>query len=188
MASFTLFQTAAPMQARLRATSRTLCPHQIYFRTAAAPHHHPTVSLRCAGAPMDTGLLVGARVLCPWHNAAFSVVTGAGIDMPARDALDSYPVEVRRRAQVLNAAGGRHRAAGSSLLFESCSYVLLLWLRAAAAVAAACRRRRRRRRRRRCSCCCCCCVLRAHAARAHGTPAGTADPRAWLYKACPRHV
>ena len=45
---------------------------------------------------MDTGLLVGGRVLCPWHNAAFSVVTGAGIDMPARDGLDTYPVEVPR--------------------------------------------------------------------------------------------
>jgi hypothetical protein len=45
---------------------------------------------------MDTGLLVGGRVLCPWHNAAFSVVTGAGIDMPARDGLDTYPVEVLR--------------------------------------------------------------------------------------------
>jgi nitrite reductase/ring-hydroxylating ferredoxin subunit len=50
---------------------------------------------------MDTGLLVGARVLCPWHNAAFSVITGAGIDMPARDALDSYPVEVRHGAPLL---------------------------------------------------------------------------------------
>jgi hypothetical protein len=59
---------------------------------------------------MDTGLLVGARVLCPWHNAAFSVVTGAGIDMPARDALDSYPVEVRRRAPALCAACGRHQS------------------------------------------------------------------------------
>mmetsp|Transcript_18358 Transcript_18358/g.50607 ORF Transcript_18358/g.50607 Transcript_18358/m.50607 type:complete len:617 (-) Transcript_18358:29-1879(-) len=47
------------------------------------------------GAPMDTGILVGTRVLCPWHNAAFSVVTGAALDMPGRDSLDVYPVEVR---------------------------------------------------------------------------------------------
>jgi apoptosis-inducing factor 3 len=28
------------------------------------------------GAPMVTGALVGNRVLCPWHNASFSISTG----------------------------------------------------------------------------------------------------------------
>ena len=43
------------------------------------------------GAPMVTGALVGNRVLCPWHNASFSISTG--MPCSARHARGDATVE-----------------------------------------------------------------------------------------------
>ena len=51
---------------------------------AACPH---------AGAPLETGVLRGGQVICPWHKAVFDVRTGALCDPPAVDALPRYEVE-----------------------------------------------------------------------------------------------
>jgi nitrite reductase/ring-hydroxylating ferredoxin subunit len=42
------------------------------------------------GAPMHTGLLVDDKLLCPWHTAAFSVVTGALEGAPSLDGLPVF--------------------------------------------------------------------------------------------------
>jgi NADPH-dependent 2,4-dienoyl-CoA reductase/sulfur reductase-like enzyme/nitrite reductase/ring-hydroxylating ferredoxin subunit len=49
---------------------------------------------RCphAGGPLAEGVLCGERVICPWHKAAFSVVSGARLDPPAVDPLPHFAV------------------------------------------------------------------------------------------------
>ena len=44
------------------------------------------------GAPMSTGLLFDDKILCPWHAAAFSVVTGAVENAPGIDGLPKFDV------------------------------------------------------------------------------------------------
>jgi nitrite reductase/ring-hydroxylating ferredoxin subunit len=44
------------------------------------------------GAPMSTGLMFDDKVLCPWHAAAFSVVTGAVENAPGMDGLPKFEV------------------------------------------------------------------------------------------------
>jgi len=44
------------------------------------------------GAPMSTGLMFDDKVLCPWHAAAFSVVTGAVENAPGMDGLPKFDV------------------------------------------------------------------------------------------------
>lgn len=44
------------------------------------------------GAPMSTGVLVDDKVMCPWHTAGFSIVTGAHESGPALDSLPTYEV------------------------------------------------------------------------------------------------
>ena len=48
----------------------------LIVRNAAGKYY--ALSPKCPhfGAPMVTGALVGNRVLCPWHNASFSISTG----------------------------------------------------------------------------------------------------------------
>ena len=48
-----------------------------------------------AGAPLAEGVLVGDRVICPWHKAAFCVTSGACLDPPAVDDLKRLPVGIR---------------------------------------------------------------------------------------------
>lgn len=47
------------------------------------------VSNSCShsGAPLSAGFLIGDKVKCPWHNAAFSVVTGAFEEGPMLNGL-----------------------------------------------------------------------------------------------------
>ena len=45
-----------------------------------------------AGGPLAQGVLDGARVICPWHKAAFCTRTGKLLDPPAVDDLSEYPV------------------------------------------------------------------------------------------------
>ena len=44
------------------------------------------------GAPMSTGLMFDDKVLCPWHAAAFNVVTGAVENAPGLDGLPKFDV------------------------------------------------------------------------------------------------
>ncbi|MEM0963171.1 MAG: FAD-dependent oxidoreductase [Bacteroidota bacterium] len=58
---------------------------QFYACTAFCTHY---------GAPLETGILDGPMVVCPWHHAAFDVTTGALCEPPALDALRSFEVRV----------------------------------------------------------------------------------------------
>ncbi|MEM6327946.1 MAG: FAD-dependent oxidoreductase [Bacteroidota bacterium] len=53
--------------------------------TAHCPHY---------GAPLETGVLVGTTVVCPWHHAAFDVCSGALVEPPSLDGLQAFEVQV----------------------------------------------------------------------------------------------
>ena len=44
------------------------------------------------GAPMNTGQMFDDKVVCPWHAAAFSVVTGALEGAPSTDGLPVFTI------------------------------------------------------------------------------------------------
>lgn len=46
------------------------------------------------GAPLANGVLSGARLVCPWHHACFSVVTGDQEEPPGLDALPCFEARV----------------------------------------------------------------------------------------------
>lgn len=45
-------------------------------------------------APLAEGVLSGDRVICPWHNACFSLVTGDLQEPPGLDAQPCYAVQI----------------------------------------------------------------------------------------------
>lgn len=45
-------------------------------------------------APLAEGVLSGINVICPWHNACFSLVTGDQQDPPGLDSLSTYQVRI----------------------------------------------------------------------------------------------
>lgn len=51
------------------------------------------------GAPLSTGQMYDDKVLCPWHAAAFSVVTGALEGAPAVEGLPTFSI-VEREGKV----------------------------------------------------------------------------------------
>ena len=53
--------------------------------SATCPHY---------GGPLAEGVLCGTRIVCPWHHAAFNVVSGDLEDPPALDALMRYELRV----------------------------------------------------------------------------------------------
>lgn len=48
-----------------------------------------------AGGPLAEGVLIGDRIVCPWHKAEFCVTTGACTQPPAVDGLARIPVGLR---------------------------------------------------------------------------------------------
>jgi len=54
-------------------------------------------SAKCThlGAMLDTGILAGGEIRCPWHHARFSADTGEAVAAPAFAPLDCYRVEER---------------------------------------------------------------------------------------------
>ncbi|MGB7084212.1 MAG: FAD-dependent oxidoreductase, partial [Phormidesmis sp.] len=46
------------------------------------------------GAPLVDGVLQSDRVICPWHNACFSVQSGVQLEPPGCDDLAQYAVEI----------------------------------------------------------------------------------------------
>ena len=57
-----------------------------FVATAAKCSHY--------GAPLEKGVLCGSRVVCPWHNACFSLEDGSQLEPPGRDNLASYTVQI----------------------------------------------------------------------------------------------
>ena len=47
-----------------------------------------------AGAPLADGVIHDDRVVCPWHNACFSLRTGKLLEPPAFNDLTSYPTSI----------------------------------------------------------------------------------------------
>ena len=69
------------------------------------------VSATCThyGGPLAEGALCGTRVVCPWHHAAFNVVTGDMEDPPALDSLVSYSLRVDGERILLSVPIGEDR-------------------------------------------------------------------------------
>ena len=58
---------------------------RFYAVSATCPHY---------GAPLAEGVLCGTRIVCPWHHAAFNVVSGDLEEPPALDGLACHDVRV----------------------------------------------------------------------------------------------
>lgn len=63
-----------------------------YATDAYCPHHD---------APLETGILSGKKVMCPWHHAMFDVETGAVSEPPASHGLKSYKLDIRGKDIIL---------------------------------------------------------------------------------------
>ena len=50
---------------------------------------------RCThkGGPLSDGVLICGTVQCPWHGSQFDVTTGKVVCGPAKDDIETYPVE-----------------------------------------------------------------------------------------------
>ena len=66
------------------------------------------------GGPLNQGLVIGDKVICPWHNARFDVTTGAKESPPGLGGVASYEVKteagevyVRQRAAENTAPRGK---------------------------------------------------------------------------------
>lgn len=53
------------------------------------------------GAPLQKGALDHERVVCPWHQACFSVRTGEQLEGPGMDSLPAYTIVERDGKQIL---------------------------------------------------------------------------------------
>ncbi len=99
--------TCSPTNARTHALINTHTRTR-HARTSAHTHTHTPCSTRARtsdvcfllGAPLNTGLLSGEVVVCPWHDAKFSVRTGAVTSGPALEALRVYATRVDNTGNV----------------------------------------------------------------------------------------
>ncbi|MGF1457614.1 MAG: FAD-dependent oxidoreductase [Leptolyngbyaceae cyanobacterium] len=48
------------------------------------------------GAALEQGVLCEHRVVCPWHNACYSLKSGELLEPPGSDHLTSYPVQIEQ--------------------------------------------------------------------------------------------
>jgi apoptosis-inducing factor 3 len=48
-----------------------------------------------AGGPLAEGVLADGKIICPWHKASFCASSGARLDPPAVDDLESYAIEIQ---------------------------------------------------------------------------------------------
>ena len=46
------------------------------------------------GAPLETGILCGERIVCPWHNACFNAIGGQQLEPPGLDSLIAFDTRV----------------------------------------------------------------------------------------------
>lgn len=58
---------------------------QYYATGAYCPHY---------GAPLADGVLSGSRIVCPWHHACFSLISGDQEEPPTLDALPQFAVRI----------------------------------------------------------------------------------------------
>lgn len=47
------------------------------------------------GAPLEKGILQGARAVCPWHNACYDLSTGDQLEPPGCNALTHFATQVK---------------------------------------------------------------------------------------------
>ncbi|MDY7020881.1 MAG: FAD-dependent oxidoreductase [Cyanobacteriota bacterium] len=69
---------------------------EFYVTTAHCTH---------SGAPLEKGVLVGDRVVCPWHHACFNVTTGDQEEPPGLDALPSFSVRIEGKNIIVKLPG-----------------------------------------------------------------------------------
>ena len=46
------------------------------------------------GAPLETGVLCGEKIVCPWHNACFNAIAGQQQEPPGLDSLATFATRV----------------------------------------------------------------------------------------------
>jgi apoptosis-inducing factor 3 len=87
VAQFDELQNGEKRQVTVGKTDILLVRHQdqVYALGAYCTHN---------GAPLAQGVLHEDRVICPWHNAYFNVVTGDQEEPPGLDSLSRYAVKI----------------------------------------------------------------------------------------------
>jgi nitrite reductase/ring-hydroxylating ferredoxin subunit len=96
---------------------------------------------RCThyGGPLGKGLCVGAEIRCPWHHAAFDLVTGEAVGAPALNPIPVY--EVVERDGMAFVTGVREPDSTRPVPVESPQSVVIVGAGAAGAAAAEALRR-----------------------------------------------
>ncbi len=46
------------------------------------------------GAPLEQGILSGEKIICPWHNACFNLISGQQENPPGLNSLSSFPTHI----------------------------------------------------------------------------------------------